>query len=760
MNVQGTRTKILLIGCNYPSFQIFWRVFANSPDINIVGYVYVEADDEPPVHQFKGNGRLSIVVYPCSKLEKVIAKQKVAKCIILSQNITMARLESVIHRIISVGSCSIEFMSPSQAEVYSFKPTICITSLSKQAGKTQMGRYCTIVLNKNTRKVAVIIPVIDLRIFENPKNVLKLERSPHFEFTSFDEVPKNFFSQDTVWQIDNYFKCGAFRVYVTSDVRRALIQAEQYSDIIVYDSCQCEVPFIKTNSKICVTAPDVLLKDVRSKCLWPGLVNLNRDHQIAVVTQGYPSISEKVKQMINSILKDKRTYFVKSITTLDNSSGFEIFNRKVLTIGHEETKYEGKKVAVSMGASEVIDPSPFLTTGLETSTDCNAIIASFPHASSPTAETEAETEQTMVKIAQTVNRSDADVLIVSLPNDIPGIDPSIQVLYTSPEIVEDETDCDSEELDLASYSSTSTFNSSSNFNSSASGINSSSVSITSSSGIQSEPKSIYGWLSKFFISAQKPPLQTHFEAQVDILLSMAESTDKELYVTNNTSANREALCRLFLSSHLPSGFRVTTGEIIDASGNHSSQLGVIIVNDSGPLMTIDNTSSVIAPILADSVLAVLEVKTSMTCETLKKSLSQLRTVKALMPMHGTLESPDGHIIEDPLGGKIITGVFAFNPSNEIDSKVPDIIKLYPFVADFIVLLDAFGYFSVETLKVCGFKVKEEDVKFGYVRYSARGMGLALIFGILNSIAATRRFSGSNCIRYLSGNWGDLNNFTE
>jgi hypothetical protein len=236
-------------------------------------------------------------------------------------------------------------------------------------------------------------------------------------------------------------------------------------------------------------------------------------------------------------------------------------------------------------------------------------------------------------------------------------------------------------------------------------------------------------------------------------MSMAKGTDDELHVTNNTSANRETLCRLFLASHLPPKYRVTTGEIIDVSSNQTGQLDVVIVNEFAPLMTLAMTDSVIAPILADLVLGVLEVKTSLTTETLRKALSQLRPVKALMPTHTTLERTDGSVVRDPLGGKIITGVFAFNPAADIESKVPEILRQFPHVADFVVIPSAFGFFSLETLRVCGFEVADEEAVNGYVKYAAKGMGLAIMFGVLNSIAAQRRFSGSNCVRYLSGTWG-------
>jgi hypothetical protein len=77
---------------------------------------------------------------------------------------------------------------------------------------------------------------------------------------------------------------------------------------------------------------------------------------------------------------------------------------------------------------------------------------------------------------------------------------------------------------------------------------------------------------------------------------------------------------------------------------------------------------------------------------------------------------------------------------------------YPGVVDFIVAPSSFGFFDVRILRVCGFLIRDEEVIGDYVKYTAKGMGLAMIFGILNSIAAVRMFSGSNCVRYLGGSW--------
>jgi hypothetical protein len=203
-----------------------------------------------------------------------------------------------------------------------------------------------------------------------------------------------------------------------------------------------------------------------------------------------------------------------------------------------------------------------------------------------------------------------------------------------------------------------------------------------------------------------------------------------------------------------------------------------------------------------------------------------------------------------LAGKIVTGIFAFNLLGMDDEDVSRVIAQFPGVADFIILPNEFGFFSVETMRVCGFTIEAEtkvledrpkrpkgrlevleerlkglegrlegpkgrletlegrpegverplegrlerwleglegrvgglegrpkapevpkepegpkapegqeqsEVKNGYVRYSSKGMGFAVMYGILNSLASMRRFSGSNCIRYLDGELDEMDN---
>ncbi|OHT03786.1 hypothetical protein TRFO_01454 [Tritrichomonas foetus] len=691
------RTRLLILGNDFSMLHLYWRYQSLDSERDILGFVYCNPGD-PPIHLFKGMTKSPLVVYELDRLEEVIKDRRVNKCIMHMQNLSMDSAQSIINRVISTGRCAIEFLRPYALKINSFKPVLLIKSIGKQIGKTQLSRYFCSVLNGNKRKTAVIIPINDIPICD-PKKIFYVEESQQYEFKENDPIPKNIFTKQIEWEIEQFQKSGAFKVYVTNNPRLSLIHAEQQADIIIYDSQMCEMPFIQAYSSFCLITKETI-KNIREKTLWPGIANLHSSENIVLLSNDTDYKTKK--DHYYCLFKGHQFFFAKTKFIPEDSSGMEVFNHSVLTVDEKSSVGASKKLAIENGAFELIDPSPFLVEGLETSN--GSIVADLStNDRSPSPENEIEADLTVQKIVNTINKSTADVVIISLQRDIEGIDPGKKIIYTTPEI-------------------------------------------------QDHEDSLYNWLSRSF-SNPKPPLQKHFEAQVDILMSMASASDKELFVTNNDSSNRESFCRLFLSSHLPPGFRVTTGEIIDCMSNITGQLDVVIVNDSCPRMTIDHTGSIIAPILADNVLSVIEVKTSLTSESLRKALSQLRPVKALMPTHGTLERPDGQVIEDPLGGKIITGIFAFNPHSDIEKNAPNILQLYPSVVDFVVLPDAFGYFSANTLRVCGIHVRDEDIMNGYVKYSARGIGLALIFGMLNCIAATRRFSGSNCVRYLSGSWG-------
>lgn len=341
----------------------------------------------------------------------------------------------------------------------------------------------------------MIVPLNDFSMFPLIDDVYDADKSPYYEFKEHDPIPESLFSHKLEWEIEQFQKSGVTVVYVTADVRRALIRAEQQADVIIYDSYQCETPPIKTDDEFCMVTEEVL-RSVRSKSYWPGLRNCDSSRNIALLA---PTMSKEREDLYRSLFKGRNTVFVMTKYIPEDVSGMEVMDHSVLAIDETTNQGVSRFLAIHLDATEVVDPSLFLVEGLDLKE--KSIVATFQRAASPCAEVEQHTNETMAKLAQTINKSDADVVIVSIniQKDIEGIYPGKQIIYTTPEI-DDQDDA------------------------------------------------VYKRLAKYFDTNNKPPLQMHFEGQVDILMSMSTASDKELYVSNNDSSNRESFCRLFLSS--------------------------------------------------------------------------------------------------------------------------------------------------------------------------------------------------------------------
>jgi hypothetical protein len=635
----------VLIGCTYAAFQYYQR--ARTADIAAFIFCKPSLQHETA---FLYSRKAPLPIYPLHELE---ARFKgIKRCQIFAEGLSMPRLQSLLHRILALRSVEVEFVSPPALKMKSFKPVAVFSALAPGEGKSQVARFICTQLRQARRTVSVIVSLSSLRWWASEGRLGPLQpigHFPHFELSPGDSLLDEAAIPSATRAIAGLYQAlNANRVYVTANVHRALIQAEQQADVILLDASKCENPQVESSDKFCIVDANAVRRPT-ALSRWPGLVNLMEATQIVVMVPiGRSECDPAIKEMFP-------TQPIVCQDMVSNSDGLVRFQDTDtgppdVTLGR----------TTSMGVvPEMADDAPRPRPG--------------------------------VHIRSTDGRSDRHGM--HRP----------QRCY----MARDDQDV---------------------------------------SGRLRE------WVSRYFREHGRAALREHFEAQVDIMRAMASASDSELYVQNNDSANMEAFCRLFLGSHLPPGYRVTNGEIIDSARNTSGQLDVVIVNDYCPRMTIDVTHSVIAPIVADYVLGVVEVKTSLTVETLDKALTQMRPVKALMPAHSTLTRADGEVIDDPLGGKIVTGVFAFKLGRAAEDQIPTILTRYPGVVDFVVVPGATAWFAASTLRVCGIEAPE-TAGTGFVQFPEKGMGLAFIFGILNVLAAERRFIGSNCVRYLDGPWG-------
>ena len=89
---------------------------------------------------------------------------------------------------------------------------------------------------------------------------------------------------------------------------------------------------------------------------------------------------------------------------------------------------------------------------------------------------------------------------------------------------------------------------------------------------------------------------------------------------------REYLVKRILSKIVPSKYEITNGFVIDSQNNKSDEMDIIIYDKSYVPPFFDETYTVV-PI--ESVIAVIQVKTTLTWEQLGKSIDNLNSIDKL-----------------------------------------------------------------------------------------------------------------------------------
>jgi hypothetical protein len=128
--------------------------------------------------------------------------------------------------------------------------------------------------------------------------------------------------------------------------------------------------------------------------------------------------------------------------------------------------------------------------------------------------------------------------------------------------------------------------------------------------------------------------------------------------SSTTGSIRELLIHKFLRPHLPKALDIRAGVIIDSEGGRSRQQDCIIVDTRLPL--IDVGSDTAALVLAESVVATIEVKSDLTKGELLDSLESSAITKKLV-RKGEMEYRKGPVlIKTAKPFPILTYIFSYS----------------------------------------------------------------------------------------------------
>ncbi len=127
------------------------------------------------------------------------------------------------------------------------------------------------------------------------------------------------------------------------------------------------------------------------------------------------------------------------------------------------------------------------------------------------------------------------------------------------------------------------------------------------------------------MTEEKPLLYDYFKSTAEVLLSKYKQSGQQ-GASSNKGRNRELFVEEFLRKVLPPRLSVGSGEIWDSKKNKTGQLDIIILRDDAPCLHHYGSAEVY---LAEGVFSVLEIKSNLTREKLRKAGNILAKVANL-----------------------------------------------------------------------------------------------------------------------------------
>lgn len=420
--------RVVILGAAGRDFHNFNVAFRDDPRYEVVAFTATQIPDiegrrYPP--QLAGRRYpKGIPIVAEEDLPALIAREDVDVCVLAYSDLSY---DYVMGRSAVVNAAGADFllMGPKRTMLTSRKPVIAVCAVRTGSGKSQTSRKVFRLLRDAGHRVVSI---------RHPMPYGDLVKQRAQRFASYDDLDKADCTIEEREEYEPYIDMGGV-VMAGIDYADILRAAEKEADIIIWDGGNNDFPFIKPDVHITVADP---LRPGHEIGYYPGEVNLRLADVVVInkIGTAQPDAVETVRTNTWSRNPDALIIEAASPVTVEDPRAIE--GKRVLvvedgpTITHGGMPYGAGVVAADrFGAAEVVDARPFAVGSLKD------VYAKYPHIDRVLPAMGYGAKQ-MKELAQTINKSDADVVLSGTPIDLRRVlkvnKPIVRVRYELQEI--------------------------------------------------------------------------------------------------------------------------------------------------------------------------------------------------------------------------------------------------------------------------------------------------------------------------------------
>jgi len=409
-------------------FHNFNVLFRDNPDVEVVAFTATQIPNIDgriyPAELAGSRYPNGIPIFNEIDIADIITRENIDGILFAYSDISYQALMNKSAEVMAAGA-SFMLLGPNATMLPSNKPVIAVTAVRTGCGKSQTTRRVGAILRQAGKKVAVV---------RHPMPYGNLVKQRVQRFAALDDLRLH---NCTIEEMEEYEPhiINGMTVYAGVDYAAILRQVEQEADIILWDGGNNDLPFFKPDMQITVVDP---LRPGHELSYYPGEVNLRRADVVVInkIDSAEPENVEEVRDNVRMV--NPRAIIIDAVSPIKVENSALIRTMRVLavedgpTVTHGEMTYGAGVVAAhKYGAVDLVDPRPFLTgTLVET-------FAAYPDIG-PVLPAMGYSPQQVADLAETINNSDADVVIIGTPVDLRRIvdirKPTVRVTYELQEI--------------------------------------------------------------------------------------------------------------------------------------------------------------------------------------------------------------------------------------------------------------------------------------------------------------------------------------
>jgi predicted GTPase len=422
------RRRVLIMGAAGRDFHNFNVRYRDDAASEVVAFTATQIPGiEGRVYPASLAGRLypaGIPIHPESDLERLISALGVDEVVFSYSDISHKAVMNIGSRALAAGA-DYTLLGPRSTMIPATVPVVAVAAVRTGAGKSQTTRAVSRILKGAGKNVAVI---------RHPMPYGRLEEQVAQRF----ETPQDLIDHNcTIEEREEYephIALGSI-VFAGIDYGEILALAEKDAEVILWDGGNNDLPFYVPDVHITVADP---LRVGHETSYHPGEANL-RMADVVVINKVDSAKLEDVqtlRETIRSVNPDSEIVEARSPITIEDEES--LVDRKVLvvedgpTLTHGEMTYGAGVVAARRaGAAALVDPRRWAVGTIKEVFERYPQIGMLLPAMG-------YSEQQREDLAETINSSDADVVLIATPIDLRKIcdiqKPAVRALYELEEI--------------------------------------------------------------------------------------------------------------------------------------------------------------------------------------------------------------------------------------------------------------------------------------------------------------------------------------